>query len=197
MRACHVLMLLLLDIALPAHAEVADPLEIPRDGTVYRLGFCARPSPDSAAGVPAHAFVALASVQPSEKRTYQAVGAVAGSQPHGLIGFSAVLNPMPSPLKSLDFGLLISHCLVVEVKRQEFMAARQATEAKLVALSTVVPKADVWGAYGLSAEEVVGLFVQILSPLRVKGLLVPQRVERELPFAYLRRLIDQNLRRLA
>jgi hypothetical protein len=145
--------------------------------------------------VPSHAFVALSIAQSSEKRTYQAIGAVTGLQPHGLIGYTAVINPTPSPFKSSDFGLLIGHCLVFEVRRQEFIAARQASEAKLGAMSISVPNADVWGAYGLAPEQVVKLFVQILSSLRDKNILVPQRAVQELPFAYARRLIDQSLPR--
>ena len=59
--ACALLCLLLLRSLADA---AVDPNEIPKDAVAYRLSFCARPFPDSALGIPPHAFLALNTVDP-------------------------------------------------------------------------------------------------------------------------------------
>ena len=187
-------------LCLPLAAAAAagfDPREIPTDGIAYRVSFCARAFPDSALGVPPHAFLALNTVDPAQKRVFHAVGTVKGVQPRALLGSSAMLTPVPVTLNSSDYSALMQNCLVVPVSRAEYQAAERLVNAQVGQMALTIPKTDIYGVYGLTPEDCSGLFVKVLKSLPKKGLVVPPQFPSEPPIGYLRRLVDQNLRKPA
>ncbi len=141
------------------------PGEIPKDAVAYRLSFCARPFPDSALGVPPHAFLALNTVDPSQKRVFHAIGAVKGAPPHALVGQAKMLTPVPPTLSTADYTALMQTCLVVPLSRTEYQNAERLILAQLNAVSLTIPKSDVYGIYGLTPEDCEALFVKVLQTL--------------------------------
>jgi hypothetical protein len=174
-----------------------DPNEIPKDAMAYRVSFCARPFPDSALGIPPHAFLALNTVDPAQKRVFHAVGTVKGVQPRALLGHAAMLNPVPVALSTPDYAALMQNCLIVPLTRAEYQAAERIASAQVAQMSLTIPKLDVYGVYGLTPEDCADLFVKVLKSLSKKSLIVPNPFPSEPSIGYLRRLIDQNLRRPA
>src|SRR5690242_18703398 len=108
MQKTYLLMLFL--FAGPAAGAAFDATEIPKDAIAYRLSFCARPFPDSALGIPPHAFVALNTVDPAQKRVFHAVGTVKGVQPRALLGHAALLSPVPETLSTPAYASLMQNC---------------------------------------------------------------------------------------
>jgi|RhiMethySRZTD1v2_1073278.scaffolds.fasta_scaffold1616184_1 hypothetical protein len=191
MRIAFLLLSLLFAAAAPA---AFDASEVPKDGVAYRLSFCARAFPDSALGIPPHAFLALNTVDPAQKRVFHAVGTVRGVQPRALLGHAAMLTPVPAALSTPDYGALMQNCLVVPVSRAEYQVAERLVVGQVEQMALTIPKADIYGVYGLAPEDCSALFVKVLKSLSKKGLLVPKQFPSEPPIGYLRRLIDQNLR---
>jgi len=191
MRIAFVLLSLLFA---SAAAAAFDASEIPKDGVAYRLSFCARAFPDSALGVPPHAFLALNTVDSTQKRVFHAVGTVKGIQPRALLGHAAMLTPVPVALSTPDYSALMQNCLVVPVSRAEYQAAERLVNGQVGQMALTIPKTDIYGVYGLAPEDCSALFVKVLKSLSKKGLLVPNQFPSEPPIGYLRRLIDQNLR---
>jgi hypothetical protein len=193
MQKTYLLMLIL--FAGPAAGAAFDATEIPKDAIAYRLSFCARPFPDSALGIPPHAFVALNSVDPAQKRVFHAVGTVKGVQPRALLGHAALLSPVPETLSTPAYASLMQNCLIVPLTKPEYQSAERYVAAQLAQMALTVPKADVYGIYGLAPDNCSELFVKMLKSLPKKGLIVPNPFPSEPAIGYLRRLIDQNLRR--
>jgi hypothetical protein len=193
MRIAYLLLSLL--ISASAWAAPFDPNEIPKDQVAYRLSFCARPFPDSNLGVPPHAFIALNTVDPAQKRVFHAFGTVKGTQPRALIGHAAILNPVPATLTTAEYSSLMQNCLVVPVSKNEYQAAERMVYSQVSAMALTVPKSDIYGVYGLAPDGCAAMFVKVMKALPKKGVLVPEQFGSEPPIAYLRRLIDQNLRR--
>jgi hypothetical protein len=193
MRLAYVLISLLLAAA--STQAAFDPNEIPKDGVAYRLSFCARPFPDSALGIPPHAFVALNTVDPAQKRVFHAFGTVKGIQPRALLGHGAMLSPVPETLTTPAYASLMHNCLVVPVTKAEYQAAERMAGAQVQRMTLTVPKADVYGVYGLAQDDCADLVVKLVKSLPKKGLIVPNPFTSEPAIGYLRRLIDQNLRR--
>src|SRR5262245_21343094 len=108
MRIAYALMLL---VIASARAAPVDPKEVPKDAVAYRVSVCARPFPDSGLGIPAHAFLALNTVDPAQKRVFHAIGAVKGTQPRALVGHASMLTPVPDALSTNDYASLIQNCL--------------------------------------------------------------------------------------
>ena len=196
MRIAYALLSLLI-ITLSGHAAQLDPNEIPKDAVAYRVSLCARPFPDSALGIPAHAFLALNTVDPAQKRVFHAIGAVKGTQPRALVGQAAMLTPVPEALSTSDYASLMQNCLLLPVTRAEYQAAEHIALRQLNQMALSVPKTDVYGIYGLTPDDSAALIVKVLRGLPSRGVLVPERSPSEPGFAYVRRLIDQNLRRSA
>lgn len=180
-----------------ARAAAVDPKEIPKDAVAYRLSFCARPFPDSGLGIPPHAFVVFNTVDPAQKRVFHAIGAVKGTQPHALVGHGSMLSPVPDALSTNDYASLMQNCLLLPVSRAEYQAAERVALGQLNQMSLSVPKTDVYGIYGLTQDDSAALVVKVLHSLPKKRVLVPDRFPSEPGLAYVRRLIDQNLRRAA
>ena len=195
MRFVYALSLLI--IASVARAAAVDPKEIPKDAVAYRVSFCARPFPDSGLGIPPHAFVVFNTVDPAQKRVFHAIGSVKGAQPHALVGHGAMLSPVPDALNTNDYASLMQNCLLVPVSRPEYQATERLALAQLSQMSLSVPKTDVYGIYGLTPDDSAALILKVLRNLPKKGVLVPDRFPSEPALAYVRRLIDQNLRRSA
>ena len=167
--ACALLSLVLF---VPVARAAFDPQEIPKDAVAYRLSFCARPFPDSALGVPPHAFLALSTVDPSQKRVFHAIGAVKGAHPHALVGHATTLTPVPATLSTADYAALMQTCLIVPLSGTEYQNAERLILVKLNAVSLTIPKSDVYGVYGLAPEDCEALFVKVLQTLPKK---VPAR----------------------
>jgi hypothetical protein len=195
MRIAYALLSLLV-FASTADAAV-DPKEIPKDAVAHRLSFCARPFPDSGLGVPAHAFLALNTVDPAQKRVFHAFGTVKGVQPRGLLGHASMVGPVPTELNTADYSALMQNCLLIPVTRAEYQAAERVVMSQVNAMALTIPKVDIYGVYGLAADDCAALFVKVLKMLPRKTVLVPDQFPSEPPLAYARRLIDQNLRRSA
>jgi hypothetical protein len=193
MRIAYTLIVLLLT-AVNAAAAV-DPNEIPKDQVAYRLSFCARPFPDSALGIPPHAFVALNTVDPAQKRVFHAFGTVKGIQPHALLGHGALLSPVPETLSTPAYVSLMQNCLVVPVTKAEYQSAERLVSTQIQRMALTVPKVDVYGVYGLAQDDCADLVVKLMKALPKKGLVVPKQFGSEPAIAYLRRLIDQNVRK--
>jgi hypothetical protein len=193
MRIAYLLLSLL--ISASAWAAPFDPNEIPKDQVAYRLSFCARPFPDSNLGVPPHAFIALNTVDPAQKRVFHAFGTVKGTQPRALIGHAAILNPVPATLTTAEYSSLMQNCLVVPVSKNEYQAAEKMVYSQVSAMALTVPKTDIYGVYGLAPDGCAAMFVKVMKSLPKKGMMVPEQFGSEPPIGYLRRLIDQNLRR--
>lgn len=174
-------------------AAAFDPNEIPKDGPSYRLSVCARSFPDSGLGVPAHALLILNTVDPAQKRVFHAVGTVKGVQPRALIGHAALLSPIPDALATKDYASLMQNCLVLTVTRAEYQAADRMVAGQLANMALTVPKADVYGIYGLAPDDCVAMIVKVLKSVQKKGLVVPNRPPAEPAIGFVRRLIDQNL----
>jgi hypothetical protein len=195
MRIAYTVLALL--FAASAANAAFDPNEIPKDAMAYRVSFCARPFPDSALGIPPHAFLALNTVDPQQKRVFHAVGTVKGVQPRALLGHTAVLNPVPVAISTPDYAALMQKCLIVPLTRAEYQAAERIVSTQVAQMSLTIPKLDVYGVYGLTPEDCAELFVKVLKSLSKKSLIVPNPFPSEPSLGYLRRLIDQNLRRPA
>jgi hypothetical protein len=161
-------------------------------GDEHAVVLCARPSPDSAAAVPAHAFVAFSYKTGAGDREYLAVGTVSGVQPKALLGFSTVFSPIPARLSEPDYAALKQRCLSLLVDRADFQRSVRLARRSLEAMASAVPAQPVAVAYQLPAEECVKLFVSVAGAFGERGVKVPERREGELPLSYLRRLIDQN-----
>lgn len=169
--------------------------EIPKDGVAYRVSFCARAFPDSALGIPPHAFLALNSVDSTQKRVFHAFGTVKGVQPRALLGQAAMLAPVPDVLSAPDYAALMQNCLVVPVSRAEYQTVERLVTTQVGQMALTIPKTDIYGVYGLAPEDCSALFVKAVKLLPKKGLLVPKQFPSEPTIGYLRRFVDQNIRK--
>jgi hypothetical protein len=194
MRIGYILLSLLVATS-AANGQTMDPNEIPKDAVAYRLSICARPSQDSGLGIPAHAFIALNTVDPAQKRVFHAIGAVKGAQPHALLGHGVMLSPVPDALTTKDYASLMQNCLLLPVSRAEYQTAERLATGQLNQMALSIPKADVYAIYGLTPDDAAALVVKLLQSLPKKRVLISERFTSEPGLAYVRRLIDQNLRR--
>jgi hypothetical protein len=185
----------LLVVTSAASAWAMDPNEIPKDEVAYRLSVCARPSQDSGLGIPAHAFIALNTVDPAQKRVFHVIGAVKGAQPHALVGHGVMLSPIPDVLTTKDYASLMQNCLLLPVSRAGYQNAERLVTGQLNQMALSIPKGDVYAIYGLTPDDSAALIVKILQSLPKKSVLISERFNSEPGLAYVRRLIDQNLRR--
>ena len=108
-----------------------------------------------------------------------------------------MLTPVPAALSTKDYVGLMQNCLVIPVNHAEYQNAERLSLAQLKAMALTVPKSEVYGVYGLTPDDCAVLMVTVLQTLPKKGVLVPERFASEPALAYMRRLIDQNLRRSA
>jgi hypothetical protein len=162
-------------------------------GEEHVVAFCGRPSPDSAAAVPAHAFLAFSHKTGAGDREYLAVGTVSGVQPKALLGFSTAIAPVPARLSEPNYAALQQRCLSLLVDRADYQRSMRLARRSLEAMASSAPAQPVAVAYGLPAEECVKLFVNVANGFAERGVKVPERRDAELPLSYLRRLIDQNV----
>jgi hypothetical protein len=174
-----------------------DPNEIPKEGVAYRVSFCARAFPDSGLGIPPHAFLALNTVDSTQKRVFHAIGTVKGTQPRALLGQAAMLSPVPEVLSAPNYAGLMQNCLVIPVSRAEYQTVEKLVNTQVGQMALTIPKTDIYGIYGLAPEDCSALFVKVVKLLPNKGLLVPKQFPSEPPIGYMRRLIDQNIRKPA
>src|SRR5262245_46422758 len=78
----------LLPLAMPAGANHFDFRTQPDADARYSIAICARPSPDSASGIPAHAFAVWREVNDGGERVSMAVGYAPNDGLKALIGSS-------------------------------------------------------------------------------------------------------------
>lgn len=178
--------------ALLVHGRELDIRARPAGDETYSVNFCARPSPDSVLGVPPHAFVGLGQRTAPGQRGFVAVGTVPGIQPKALVGFSKLIEPVPTTLDDEGYASVLQNCFSVIAGHSEFEHARRLAQAALARMSTAAPAGQVGVAYGLPAEESAKLFARVARLFTGRGMKLPPRRESEPPLAYMRRVIDQN-----
>jgi hypothetical protein len=188
----QVLSLLLFWPVVSAQAHTFDFRTRPDPDVRYTLAICARPSPDSAGGIPAHAFLVWREAGEHGERVTKAVGYAANE------GLKAVMASVASSMTNssqLTQGTSIPAvrlCLELLVDKREFAAAENLTRPFFKHVGSLETEPTSAVVRSLGQEEASGLIAEIAVRFSNRGLYVPARRPGELPLAYVRRLIDAN-----
>jgi len=160
----------------------------------YTLAICARPSPDSAGGIPAHAFLVWREAGEHGERVTKAVGYAANE---GLKVVMVAPNPeaTSSPLPQGTSVFAERRCLELLVDKREFAAAGNLAEPFFKRVGSAETEPASVTVQGLGQEEASKFITEVAVRFSTRGLYVPARRPGELPLAYVRRLIDANASR--
>ena len=160
----------------------------------YSIAICARPSPDSASGVPPHAYVVWREANDQGERVSRAVGYAPNEGLKALIGPStSVGTGVGQPSRGAAPG--VRPCLELLVNKREFAAAESIARATVKRDSATQTGPEAITVYNLAQEDASGIIAEIATRFSNRGLYVPGRRAGELPLAYVRRLIDANASR--
>jgi len=160
----------------------------------YSIAICARPSPDSAGGIPAHAFLVWREAGEHGERVTKAVGYAANE---GLKVVMVAPNPetTSSPLPQGTSVFAERLCLELLVDKREFAAAGNLAEPFFKRVGSAETEPASAAVQGLGQEEASKFITEVAVRFSTRGLYVPARRPGELPLAYVRRLIDANASR--
>ncbi len=190
MLRCALAPLLLL--AMPVQANTLDFRKQPDLDGRYSVAICARPSPDSASGVPAHAFVVWRQASNDVERVSRAAGYVPNGELRSFIGSSTSLGSNASQLFQEAYGFAVKPCLELLVSKREFEATRNLAPASFKRVASVKAETEAGKVYSLEQEDASELIAEIAVRFSNRGLYVPKRRSGEPPLAFVRRLIDAN-----
>jgi hypothetical protein len=187
----------LLVLTVPVQANTLDFRKQPDQDGRYSVAICARPSPDSARGVPAHAFVVWrqASHDHDVERVSRAAGYVPNGELRSFIGSSTSLGSNASQLSQEAYGFTEGPCLELLVSKREFEATGNLAPASFKRMASAKPETEAGKVYSLEQEDASGFIAEIAVRFSNRGLYVPKRRLGEPPLAFVRRLIDANAAR--
>jgi hypothetical protein len=163
------------------------------DGNLRSLSFCARTSPDTATGIPGHAFVGFGVVSQNGERLYSAVGHTTFDPAGALLSYSKLFSPAAGALVEEKYTSVQENCLVVLVNKAAYDQAYDMTKDYLSGQApSFSGNIKTLLAYRLGAEDCVTFVTRTLKTLEPLGIKVPVRKSTELPLVYIRRVIESN-----
>jgi hypothetical protein len=185
----------LLPLAMPAEANHFDFRTQPDADARYSIAICARPSPDSASGIPPHAFAVWREVNDGGERVSMAVGYAPNDGLKALIGSSTNGSPVASQSSQGASAGGVRSCIELLVNKREFATAANVARAPFKRVGTAQAEAEPTAVYSVAQEDASTSIAEVATRFSNRGLYVPGRRAGELPLAYVRRLIDANASR--
>ena len=159
---------------------------------IYNVAFCARPSPDTT-GKPGHAFVSYSHQGLDGDRDFLAIGHTVAAGTGAISAtWSYFGDQVSGRLKEEVYTSIKQNCLDVQVNQEDFARARALANSPLTALGLSDPEGSVLQAYKLGADDCMTFLIDVANTLKSAGLKVPSRGSRELPEAYVARLVSAN-----
>jgi hypothetical protein len=185
---------LLLLVAVSVQAHTLDFRKQPDPDGRYSMAICARPSPDSVAGIPPHAFVVWRQVTNQVEHMSIAVGYAPNDALKPLIGSSTSLrsDENHSSQELYGRGSSVEPCLELVVNKREFDAAATQARAPLRRMGATHAESAAALVYSLGQEDASEFVTEMAARFSSRGLYVPRRRLGEPPLAFVRRLIDAN-----
>lgn len=159
----------------------------------YEIGFCVRPTPDTAKNLPGHAFVTFSVSPPKKQRTFLSIGHTVqpGTSPVSA-AWSYFGESIPGYLAEEKYTSAMQACLVAKVDKEDYERGLALTKDPLASMGITSPALPVLQAYKLGSEDCVSFMIDVANVLNYKGLKVPSRGAMELPMKYMQRLIGSN-----
>jgi hypothetical protein len=189
----RVLILAMFSMAPLAEAKVVD-LRVRTDAAgAFDIGFCARPSPDTVANKPGHAFAAFSHEGADGQRDFLAIGHTVGAQVSpGAAAWSYFGEPVSGYLNAENYSSIEQRCLVARVNEEDYVRAKQLTRGPLEMMGLVRPESVVFESYKLGSQDCMTFLIDVARTLKPRGLSVPDRKSGELPMSYVERLSAAN-----
>jgi len=191
----RVLSLLLFLLAAAAQAHTFDFRTRADADARYSIAICARPSPDSAGGIPAHAFLVWRETGEHGEHVTKAVGYAANERLKAVMASAASSAINSSQLTQGTSVPAVRSCLELLVDKREFAAAGNLAEPFFKRVGSAETEPASATVQGLGQEEASKFITEVAVRFSTRGLYVPARRPGELPLAYVRRLIDANASR--
>src|SRR5262245_37332693 len=119
----------LVALAMPAGANHFDFRTQPDADARYSIAICARPSPDSASGIPAHAFAVWRELNDGGGRVSVAVGYAPNDGLKALIGSPAGANPVDGQASQGVSAGNVRSCIELLVSKREFATTANVVRA--------------------------------------------------------------------
>jgi hypothetical protein len=185
---------LLFLLAASAQAHTFDFRTRPDADARYSIAICARPSPDSAGGIPAHAFLVWREMDEHREHVTKAVG-YAANEGLKVVMASPNSGTSSSPLPQGTSVFAVRLCLELLVDKREFAAAGNLAQPFFKRVGSAETEPASVTVHGLGQEEASKFIAEVAVRFSARGLYVPARRPGELPLAYVRRLIDVNASR--
>lgn len=161
------------------------------DGGVREVSFCARPTPGNV-GLPGHAFVTFALIKKDGEIIFRSIGHTVFSIGAAIMSYDAII-PASGALKLEYYTSTKQECLTVQINKDEYESVYASVTQPLLSLGIKFDETlPVGMAYTLAVDDCVQFVVSIADKFVSKGLKSPKRNSNELPFPYIRRLIDSN-----
>lgn len=159
----------------------------------YEIGFCVRPSPNTAKNLPGHAFVTFSFSPSNKQRTFVSIGHTVqpGTSPVSA-GWSYFGESVSGYLAEETYTSAMQACLVAKVDKADYEKGLALTKNPLASMGITSPSSPVLQAYKLGTEDCVGFMIGVANVLKSKGLKVPVRGATELPMQYMQRLVSSN-----
>ena len=185
----------LLPLAMPAEANHFDFRTQPDATARYSIAICARPSPDSTSGTPAHAFAVWREVNDGGERVSMAVGYASNDGLKALIGSATNGTPIARPSSEEASAGGVRSCIELLVNKREFAIAANVARAPFNRVGAAQSDGPSTAVYSVAQEDASTSIAEVATRFSDRGLYVPRRRTGELPLAYVRRLIDANASR--
>jgi len=182
-------------LAIPAGANHFDFRTQPDAGARYSIAICARPSPDSASGIPAHAFAVWREVNEGGERVSMALGYAPNDGLKALIGPSTSGAPVAGQPSQGPSAEAVRSCIELLVNKRDFTTAANVARAPFKRVGATQADAEPTTVYSVAQEDASTSIAEVATRFSNRGLYVPGRRAGELPLAYVRRLIDANVSR--
>ena len=185
----------LVALAMPAGANHFDFRTQPDADVRYSIAICARPSPDSASGIPAHAFAVWREVNDGGERVSMALGYAPNDGLKALIAASSSGSPVASQSSQSASPGGARSCIELLVNKREFATAANVARAPFKRVVASQAETELTPVYSVAQEDAFTSIAEVATRFSARGLYVPHRRAGELPLAYVRRLIDANASR--
>src|SRR5215475_12831311 len=143
----------LLPLTTPAGAHHFDFRTQPDAEARYSIAICARPSPDSASGIPPHAFVVWRQADDGRERVSMAVGYAPNDALKALIGSSTSGSPVGSETSEGASGGGVRSCIELLVNKREFATAANVARAPFKRVGGSQTEPEPTAVYSVAQED--------------------------------------------